>query len=493
MSKVYKIHPAVGVARVGNHPTAFFVGPESPGNPGVDIAADGSESHVTRYKDGGLIKRQAARFRVYEYESSGPGDLTLVGEVTTAQASIEWQVNLVNRKGALDRNPAPGHPAAPRNVNVQDRDSLIIRAQGPRTIAGMRQTGVQFEGRFLGETVYLGELQTDGSGRLLVLGGRGRSASVPPGEPIFSFANNDLWHDDVSDGPVTATVTFPDQAPIVVHHPAWVAVGPPDYAPGVGGIITLYDVALQAAISGGMLSPEPKPSFRRHIRPVIERAAGLRWTNNWNRWNAPQFPINFGTLADTGAGAQTARRTVGNKLKSPGLRNYVVPAFLRNYIDQWIAGDFVSDLNGSDPPLPEPAALDRAALEACVGGNFFPGIEASINLIDKDLYAEPFRLNHASVAKVFPGCLTEIMAVPWQADFVECDQGEWWPSQRPDIAMLDPDQVPGSQAEWANPLGITDHEGMIEHWQDFGFVVPTQASGQTVFVEADRDPNFPRE
>ena len=25
---VYKIHPAIGIARVGNHPDAFFVGPE---------------------------------------------------------------------------------------------------------------------------------------------------------------------------------------------------------------------------------------------------------------------------------------------------------------------------------------------------------------------------------------------------------------------------------------------------------------------------------
>lgn len=493
MSKVYKIHPAVGVARLGNHLTSFFVGPESPGSPGVDIAADGSESPVTRYKTDGLIKRQAARFRVYEYESTGPGNLTLVGEVTPAQASIEWQVELVNRKAALDRNPAAGHPAAPRNVNIQDRDSLIIRDPRRRTISGAGQSGVEFEGEFLARPVFLGELQTDGAGRLLVLGGRGQSESVPPGEPIFSFANNDLWHDDVSDGPVSATLTFPGQAPIVVHHPAWVVVGPPDYAPGVGGIITLYDVAFQAAIAGGMLTPEPRPSFRRHIMPVILRAAGLRWTNNWARWNPPQFPTDLNVLADTGAGAQNTRRTVGNRLKSPGLRNFVVPAFLRTYIDQWIAGDFVSDLAGADPPPAEPDALDRAALEACVGGNFFPGIEASINLTDKDLYAEPFRLNHASAAKVFPGCLTEIMAVPWQADFVECDSEVWWPSQRPDIAMLDPNQIPGSEADWANPVSITDHEGMIEHWKDFGFVVPEEAGGQTVFVESDRDPGFPRQ
>ena len=37
MATVYKIHPAIGVARVGNHPDAFFVGPEAPGSAGVEI------------------------------------------------------------------------------------------------------------------------------------------------------------------------------------------------------------------------------------------------------------------------------------------------------------------------------------------------------------------------------------------------------------------------------------------------------------------------
>ena len=52
-----KIHPAIGVARVGDSPDGFFVGPESPG----DAGSDGP------YKDGaGRIKRQAARFREAE-------------------------------------------------------------------------------------------------------------------------------------------------------------------------------------------------------------------------------------------------------------------------------------------------------------------------------------------------------------------------------------------------------------------------------------------
>jgi hypothetical protein len=500
MSKVYKIHPAVGIARLGNHETAFFIGPEKPGAAGVEIAADGSESPVTRYKDGGKIKRQAARFRVYEYETDGSGGLKLVGEVKGDQVKIEWRVNLVNRKAALDHSPDPGHPAKPRNVRAPygsvARNKLIIRDKQPQVAAGKNQPGVKFVGQFLDKDVYLGELRTDPVGRLLVLGGRGNSEGIPlnPGAPIpplDEFANNDGWHDDVADGPVTATLTFRGQTPIQVHQPAWVVVAPPDYAPGIGGLVTLYEVATQAAIEGGMLKADPKPSFRRHIKPVIERAAGLRWVHNWSRWNS-LLPLDWNALSDPGAGSADLRKTVGNRIKSPGLRNYVMPDFLRLYFDQWIAGNFLSDRNDPDTPPPEPAALDLAALDACIGANFFPGIEASITLRDKDIYGEPYRLNHAVTAKVYPGCLSEIMALPWQADFIECDSGQWWPSQRPDIAMLNKNNVPGSQKPWAAPLGGTDHQGMVDHWKQLGFILADQAGGQTVFVEVDRDSGFPR-
>src|SRR5262249_16887040 len=132
---------------------------------------------------------------------------------------------------------------SPRNTDLVGpaRDGLIIRDPRDRKVAGKNQAGVLFDqGKFLGAPVFLGELQTDGGGRLIVLGGRGASDSVPPGKPIVSFANNDRWHDDVADGPVTATVTFPGQAARPVEFPAWVTVAPPDFAPGIGGVITLY-------------------------------------------------------------------------------------------------------------------------------------------------------------------------------------------------------------------------------------------------------------
>jgi hypothetical protein len=55
-------------------------------------------------------------------------------------------------------------------------------------------------------------------------------------------------------------------------------------------------------------------------------------------------------------------------------------------MELWAQGKFDADWSGAEPvPTPldrlpdkdRPQALDRAALEACVGGPFFPGIEAS--------------------------------------------------------------------------------------------------------------------
>src|ERR1700724_362463 len=113
MGTVYKIHPAIGIAQGGNHPNAFFVGPESVGSPGVEIADNGDEKALTQYKEGGQIKRQAARFRIFRFLQDDAGNLQLVSEVTADEAKIEWKVDLCNRKAALNFSPTTTHPAVP--------------------------------------------------------------------------------------------------------------------------------------------------------------------------------------------------------------------------------------------------------------------------------------------------------------------------------------------------------------------------------------------
>ena len=59
----------------------------------------------------------------------------------------------------------------------------------------------------------------------------------------------------------------------------------------------------------------------------------------------------------------------------------------------------------------------KAALEACVGGAFFPGIEVSWKVRDVFRYVEPFRLDPECLS---PGDISQQMSLPWQTDFVDC-------------------------------------------------------------------------
>jgi hypothetical protein len=65
---MYRIHPSIGIARLGDSELGYFLGPELPGVPPLPRAGTGEQS----FRDSG-IKRQAVRFRIYEYEVGGDG------------------------------------------------------------------------------------------------------------------------------------------------------------------------------------------------------------------------------------------------------------------------------------------------------------------------------------------------------------------------------------------------------------------------------------
>jgi hypothetical protein len=165
------------------------------------------------------------------------------------------------------------------------------------------------------------------------------------------------------------------------------------------------------------------------------------------------------------------------------------------HVQNWVAGNFIADWPGSVPaPIPfdqievgsQPAALDEAALEACVGGSFFPGIEGTYDIARASTY-HPLR-NLRRDLRVNPtllaGFFTEKMALPWQADFADCAD-YWWPSQRPvNVTKQD-----GTPAEWAR--GITGvqrnrHLNMVEFWSSLAHVLREVAGGS--FVEVGRKP-----
>jgi hypothetical protein len=463
MATVYRIHPAIGIARIGNSPDEFFIGPErigeEPNPPGG-------------FKDAQCrVKRQVARFRIFAHHDDGS-----VEEITRAEADITWTVHLVNSKAS---NPG-------RN-NTESAADLTIDP-GVRTVSAPNQRKVFDNGQIKfsnapATTVPLGEIRSDAESRLLVLGGFGKSGS-PAGTPLNGyFWASDDWYDDVSDGPVTAAIKIraDNSTPAVIG--AWVIVTPPKFAPHQQSVITLYDRVLQAMVDGNLLPAPTTTSYTKDVYPILQRARDTGWVDLVSGSHTWADPVTSDTL----------RNAIFNRLKAPGGGGGNMPdindsgtqddrltAIQYAHMQRWKDNNYASDWVGV--PAPEntvtPGGLDRAALEACVGGAFFPGIETggldgSRPISDPANFAEPFRLNHGVVS---PGAMTYVMALPWQNDFYQCADN-WWPVPRPNYVIRGgtPDQsfIAGA---------VSGGQGMVDNWHRLGFIVRQGAQ----HVEVDR-------
>lgn len=464
MATVYKIHPAIGIARVGNSPDEFFVGPERLGQPPTPQGG---------FKDAQCrVKRQAARFRIFAHHDDGTAT-----EVTHAEADISWTVELANTKAS---NPGRG--------NSEPAAKLQIKP-GPRTLSGPNQAAAFDTGTIAFDnapvtTVPLGEVRSDPQNHLLVLGGAGTSAS-PAGTALdgFFWASDD-WYDDVADGPVTATITLRADGSTPPVAGAWVLVAPPKFAPDQDSVITLYDRIRQAVVAGGLLPQPTTTSYTADIYPILQRARdtrGVEQTAGVHNWPDPvaspgQRAAIFAKLKNPvgGGGNMPAINDSGSNDDTLTREQY-------DHMQRWSTGNYANDWVGVPPPQTDvtPDGLDRAALDACVGGAFFPGIEAGgrpvddRHIVDATKYAEPFRLDHAALQ---PGDLTYVMALPWQNDFYQCSSN-WWPVPRPDYVTR------GGVAGQLFTGGIlSDAQGMVDKWHKLGFVV-RQAAG---LVEVER-------
>jgi hypothetical protein len=480
----YRIYPPLGIARIGNHALEFFIGAETPRSAGTELI-NGTEQQVTEYKSGDTgdpttsyrVKRQAARFRIYEIDPA-----TGAGRPATflPNTKIEWTVHLVNKKDAVRRPPVP--PAAPIAVQLEPgRENRVIDG-GKQTITAGQAAVI--EGSYLGHKVKLGDLRTDPSGNLLVLGGSGISKTYEGAPMGADFYNNPGWHDDVSDGPVTAKITLPDGS-VVDATPAWVVTAPPDFAPAVRGVVTLYDRMLQAAITAGLAAAPGKPSFTRDILPLLERARGLRWVHDNAAW---KVAMDFNALSNVGAAAAAKRTQAAKVVRTvqPVLTHndytFHLCQWQLDVLDKFEQGNFEADFGSapaSDPTSPQ--VFTRAVLDGTVGEGFFPGIEAGIIVTDAARYAKPFelRLDHA---KITAGDITALMAQPWQADFKKCATG-WWPTQRPN--KVPPLQPP--RKEWDRNVG--DHQQWVDSAMKLGVITRRpDVAGAEVQEESRRDP-----
>jgi hypothetical protein len=291
----YRIHPAIGIARLGDSPDEFCISPEKPA--GLPIACDyqgnalmspdgKSEATVTKFKDVmGRIKRQAARFQVYAYDEKHPqgrllrlGDPIEGGGNAGTLVDIQWRVWVANKKAvwytfnglAGEHGYSETHPLRNADITGAEARQQLIIDPGPRFVdtTSRRRAAFNRDGNDVYATRFppkgltprdidtLGEILTDDHGCLLVLGGHGNSGTYKTGVGqlvIENYANTDGWFDDVSDGPVMARLVMfskevQRQRFVDVEYPAWVLTGYPRYCPQILDLVTLEDVVYDLAV-----------------------------------------------------------------------------------------------------------------------------------------------------------------------------------------------------------------------------------------------------
>ena len=452
-----KIHPGIGVARVGNSSSDYYIGPEVK-NPKPTKFGDTRDA-------GGAIKRQAARFRVYGYDKNGD----VVAEIQQSEnSSIEWAVHVANKKAAwYEFNAAMDIPATVslsvplRNPDVSGsgRSALVIDP-GEKKISGlsMNDSSYQMSGNFQGTTVMLGELRTDAVGRLLVLPGHGVSAS-PSNQPVFNPANPDSfnnaagWYDDIADGPVNAVVTIGNKD--FIADGAWVTSAPPNFAPDLVGWRTMNDLMKDIYTQSGMMKIPDKISFKNHVKPILARMNELQWVNKgFSSMFGAGAPMNFSdgellkklSIAPTSSlypdPNQELRRTIYNSFRAtnsrtveegawpwiygdafgytdpnpsapPSPSKYLKLPYLFDYIlSCWVAGNFESDYdpaaNSEYEKLEElniqeqPRMLDEAAVHFCLADAFHPGCELTWPMRHASMYRAPYRIREREPGKPDP-------------------------------------------------------------------------------------------
>lgn len=239
--------------------------------------------------------------------------------------SITWSAHLANKKACwytfaeLQGNLlyGPQNSYASQNIPLRNADTFAPEARrkliidpGPRTLTGPLQRAsfdaasvppgyqhASFPGpvQFGQQVTMLGEMRTDATGALVMLGGLGVSGG---NQSISSFAGADSWHDDIADGPVTCTVALRDGSTVTLK--AWCIVGSPKFVPEIANIVTLDDTMQDVAVrhlgavpelySDGKFNSSYVANFERDIRPILERPASYRWVANVPSMNSMSPP-----------------------------------------------------------------------------------------------------------------------------------------------------------------------------------------------------------
>lgn len=238
----FRIHPSVGLARMGDSPDAYYLASDFPrflqeaypelrlrprprtmpqsdtGQPSpapgpfpiLDDQKPAASQKATndRFKDkAGKILPQAARFRVFAYcYASKDAEIPMrVFEVTTDHADIEWKVRLANHKAQTSQDVHVLQNGAPASVKT-DAAKLLRLPVKPDSIASMADPpplAYLFLERNAAD-------KTKVNGRLHLIGNAGETTYFGAAGKEFDEGQGDLWFDNwfdsEADGPVEAVI-----------------------------------------------------------------------------------------------------------------------------------------------------------------------------------------------------------------------------------------------------------------------------------------------
>lgn len=134
-------------------------------------------------------------------------------------------------------------------------------------------------------------------------------------------------------------------------------------------------------VDGGLFSAPTTTSYTNDVQPILQRARDTGWVDRTMGAHTWADPVTNGAVATA----------IFNKLKTPGGGGGNMPrindsgtsddrltAIQYTHMQRWKDGAYSNDSTGPPPAQVgvTPDGMDRAALEACVGGAFSPGIEA---------------------------------------------------------------------------------------------------------------------
>src|SRR5205823_14648163 len=196
---------------------------------------------------------------------------------------------------------------------------------------------------------------------------------------------------------------------------------------------TMWDLRGDVFIAARLLPAPRQPSFERDIRPIFERLSRLQWVNAGFAaafgWGGPSDLASADWLARLSRNTtddRELRQTVATQFRvfdrdswSPvpwpwiygdamnippaetGRQNAALTNTQLNMLQQWAAGNFITDYDPTPKPprrieellVPDqPAMLDQAALEFCLADAFHPGCEMTWPARQATMYMAPFRI-----------------------------------------------------------------------------------------------------